>query len=114
MLPTTRRGSSVGRPCLSWFVQSLPLVQFGGASRHRQLLLQFEAVDTFCFVHEDAAGFDERRSCKDPTNGGTVVRPGIDIATHLNIVGSDPDVEAGAQLGATSRRPLPPTGEVQK
>lgn len=51
-------------------------------------LLQLSAVDSFCFIH-DVAGADTARkgkTCRD--NGGIAVNPGIDIATHLNIVTS--------------------------
>ena len=57
-------------------------------------LLQLDAADTFCFVHGDAASFDSRLTCENDANGGVIVRPGIDIATHLNIVGSYPGVVA--------------------
>jgi hypothetical protein len=57
---------------------------------HSGFLLQLESVDTFCFVHHDGVGFDEKRSCEDDVNNGVIVRPGIDIATHVNIVGSYP------------------------
>jgi len=61
---------------------------------HTGYLLQLEAVDTFCFVHDDPAMFQANRACEDDANGGIIVRPGIDIATHLNIVGSYPGYEA--------------------
>jgi len=62
---------------------------------HAGYLLQLEAVDTFCFVHADAAAlFQAQRTCEDDANGGVIVRPGIDNATHLNIVGSFPGFEA--------------------
>lgn len=51
-------------------------------------VLQLTAVDRFCFVHHDAASASNARSCRD--NGGVPVDPGIDIATHLNIVASRP------------------------
>lgn len=51
-------------------------------------LLQLRAVDRFCFVHHGAESASPARSCRD--NGGVAVDPGIDIATHLNIVGSAP------------------------
>jgi hypothetical protein len=57
---------------------------------HSGFLLRLESVDTFCFVHHDGVGFDEKRSCEDDVNNGVIVRPGIDIATHVNIVGSYP------------------------
>lgn len=48
--------------------------------------LELQATDRFCFVHhaaEDMAG-----SCADI--GGVPVSAGIDIATHVNVVGSAP------------------------
>jgi hypothetical protein len=63
-------------------------------STHDGYLLQLEAADTFCFVHGDAAGFNSRLACEDDANDGVIVRPGTDIATHLNIVGSYPGYEA--------------------
>jgi hypothetical protein len=57
---------------------------------HTGYLLQLMAVDTFCFVHGDAMAFQADRTCEDEANGGVIVRTGIDIATHLNIVGSYP------------------------
>jgi len=59
-------------------------------STHDGYLLQLDAADTFCFVHGDAASFDARLTCENDVNDGVIVRPGIDIATHLNIVGSYP------------------------
>jgi hypothetical protein len=58
-------------------------------------VLQLTAVDRFCFVHHDAASASNARSCRD--NGGVSVDPGIDIATHLNIVASRPP---GRQIGS--------------
>ena len=51
-------------------------------------LLQLTAVDRFCFIHHGAEGATPERTCRD--NGGINVDPGIDIATHLNIVTSRP------------------------
>ena len=53
-------------------------------------MLQLTAVDTFCFVHHDAQLFNPAKKCEDPNNNGIIVRPGVDIATHLNAVGSFP------------------------
>jgi hypothetical protein len=53
-------------------------------------LLQLTAADTFCFVHNDASMFDPTKTCEDDANNGVIVRPGMDIATHVNIVGSYP------------------------
>jgi len=51
-------------------------------------LLQLQAVDRFCFVHHDAEMSMPAtgKTCRE--NGGVAVEPGIDIATHLNIVTS--------------------------
>jgi hypothetical protein len=51
-------------------------------------LLQLTAVDTFCFIHDGAGSATSSQSCRG--NGGIAVRPGIDIATHVNIVTSSP------------------------
>jgi hypothetical protein len=51
-------------------------------------LLQLTAVDKFCFIHHGAADATSSKTCRD--NGGINVDPGIDIATHLNIVTSAP------------------------
>jgi hypothetical protein len=51
-------------------------------------LLQLTAVDRFCFIHHGAENATGDRSCGE--NGGIPVDPGIDIATHLNIVTSYP------------------------
>jgi hypothetical protein len=48
-------------------------------------LLQLRAVGTFCFVHHAMAASG---TCRD--RGGVAVVPGIDIATHVNIVASFP------------------------
>ena len=50
--------------------------------------LQLTAVDTFCFIHHGADGAENSKTCRD--NGGVAVNPGIDIATHLNVVTSFP------------------------
>jgi hypothetical protein len=59
-------------------------------STHAGYLLQLEAVDTFCFVHHDALSFNAKLTCEDHANNGVIVQPGVDIATHGNIVGSYP------------------------
>jgi hypothetical protein len=51
-------------------------------------LLQLTAVDRFCFIHNGAEAATAAASCRQ--NGGVDVDPGIDIATHLNIVASAP------------------------
>jgi len=48
--------------------------------------LELQAVDTFCFVHHKRTSTGT--TCLE--NGGIVVMPGIDIATHGNIVSSSP------------------------
>jgi hypothetical protein len=52
--------------------------------------LELRAVDTFCFVHHEAEMFNPGLTCEDDSNNGIIVRPGTDIATHVNIVGSYP------------------------
>lgn len=49
-------------------------------------LIELRAVARFCFVHHDAGTVG--MSCRE--RGGVVVVPGVDIATHLNIVASFP------------------------
>jgi hypothetical protein len=51
-------------------------------------VLQLTAVDRFCFIHHGAEGATSAETCRD--KGGVNVDPGIDIATHLNIVTSAP------------------------
>ena len=63
-------------------------------STHTGYLLQLKAIDTFCFVLGDHEAFQTDLTCEDETNRGVIVQPGIDIATHLNIVGSYPGYEA--------------------
>ncbi|HYP68924.1 MAG TPA: hypothetical protein VEP67_11845, partial [Thiobacillaceae bacterium] len=50
--------------------------------------LELQAVDTFCFIHHMADSASSGKTCRD--NSGVVVTPGIDIATHVNIVASFP------------------------
>lgn len=50
-------------------------------------LLQLVAVDRFCFLHHDAGAAMSRKSCRD--NMGVKIDPGVDVASHLNIVPSD-------------------------
>lgn len=47
-------------------------------------MLQLTAKNRFCFIHHGADGAMAGVSCRD--NGGVRVEPGIDVATHLNIV----------------------------
>ena len=63
-------------------------------STHDGYMLQLQAVDTFCFVNGDPAAFQASRKCEDDANQGVIVRPGIDVATHVNIVGSYPGFAA--------------------
>lgn len=51
-------------------------------------LLELAAVDTFCFIHHDATSAVSDKTCAD--NGGIKLRPGIDVASHLNVVTSFP------------------------
>jgi hypothetical protein len=56
-------------------------------------LLQLSAVDTFCFIHDQFVADTARKSKTCLANGGipvngSALKPGIDIATHLNIVTS--------------------------
>ncbi|HEU0200642.1 MAG TPA: hypothetical protein VFR86_09420, partial [Burkholderiaceae bacterium] len=62
-----------------------PLIQGAGFGGY---LLQLTAVDKFCFIHHDAASATSDRTCRD--NRGINVDPGIDIASHLNVVTSAP------------------------
>ena len=50
--------------------------------------LELQAVDTFCFIHHMADSASAGKTCRD--NSGVVVTPGVDIATHGNIVASFP------------------------
>ena len=60
----------------------------GGRGGRAGYLLQLRAVDTFCFIHHGADGAQNSKTCRE--DGGIAVNPGIDIATHLNIVPSFP------------------------
>lgn len=51
-------------------------------------LMQLTAMNRFCFIHHDAGMASADASCRD--NGGVPVRPGLDIATHLNVVAAPP------------------------
>jgi len=51
-------------------------------------LLQLTAFNRFCFIHHGAEAARAAMSCRD--NGGVKVEPGVDTATHLNIVTNDP------------------------
>lgn len=49
--------------------------------------LELQAVDTFCFIHHGMA-IVSRDTCQE--NAGVVVTPGVDSASHVNIVTSFP------------------------
>lgn len=51
-------------------------------------LLELSALSTFCFIHHMASDATSDRTCRE--NGGVAIVPGIDIASHLNIVTSSP------------------------
>lgn len=51
-------------------------------------LLQLFATERFCFIHHDAAAASASKTCRE--NGGIRIRPGLDTASHLNIVTSFP------------------------
>ena len=51
-------------------------------------LLQLFATDRFCFIHHDAGAATASRTCRD--NGGVKIAPGLDVASHLNVVTSFP------------------------
>ncbi len=55
-------------------------------------VLQLVALRTFCFIHHGAEGAESTATCED--NGGVAVRPGLDLATHLNIVASFPAADS--------------------
>jgi len=50
--------------------------------------LQLVALDKFCFIHHEADMADASKTCQG--NGGVPITPGLDIASHLNIVTSTP------------------------
>lgn len=50
-------------------------------------VLELQAVSAFCFVHHEVPA---HRGATCVERGGVPVSPGIDIATHLNIVSSFP------------------------
>jgi hypothetical protein len=69
-------------------------MQVGVVSTHTGYPLQLKAIDTFCFVLGDHEAFQTGLTCEDEANRGVIVKPGINIATHLNIVGSYRGYEA--------------------
>ena len=58
------------------------------ASSGSGYLLQLVAIDKFCFMHHEADMADAGKTCQE--NGGVAITPGVDIASHLNIVTSAP------------------------
>ena len=51
-------------------------------------LLQLTAVDHFCFIHRGAEAANAATTCRQSRSIN--VDPGVDIATHLNIVARAP------------------------
>lgn len=51
-------------------------------------MLQLFALQRFCFLHHDSSAAEPGKTCLE--NGGVAVSPGIDLATHVNIVTSVP------------------------
>lgn len=72
----------------SHFHRSGPDMESSGAG----YVLELFAVQSFCFIHEDAMCADPEQSCRQ--NGGVPVSVGFDTATHLNIVSSLPPESA--------------------
>jgi hypothetical protein len=58
------------------------------ASSGSGYLLQLVAVDKFCFIHHEGDMAETNKTCQE--NGGVVITPGLDVASHLNIVTSTP------------------------
>jgi hypothetical protein len=50
--------------------------------------IELFAIQRFCFIHHNANTADPNKTCQG--NGGVPVVPGIDTASHLNIVASAP------------------------
>jgi hypothetical protein len=60
-----------------------------GAEEHSsgpRYVLQLFAVQRFCFMHHEPEAADPNLTCQE--NGGVPVVPGLDLASHLNIVSS--------------------------
>ena len=68
-----------------WLGGATPMTMMKGDVKDGYLL-ELQAVNSFCFVHDGAVA--DTGTCND--RGGIPVSPGIDIATHVNIVGSAP------------------------
>jgi hypothetical protein len=47
-------------------------------------VLQLTATSRFCFIHHGADAATSALDCRG--NGGVAVAPGVDIATHLNLL----------------------------
>jgi hypothetical protein len=67
-----------------WFGAAMPMPR----QTVNGQLLQLVAVDRFCFVHHGAEAASPAATCT--ASGGVPVDPGVDIATHLNIVTAPP------------------------
>jgi hypothetical protein len=67
-----------------WFGRVMPMAR----QTVNGQLLQLTAVDRFCFIHHGAEAAAAAVTCR--ANGGVPVDPGVDIATHLNIVTGAP------------------------
>ena len=67
-----------------WLGQAMPQVN----NPVDGYLLQLMAMNRFCFIHHEAGMASSAATCRG--NGGVPVQPGVDIATHLNIVASPP------------------------
>jgi len=86
-----------------WLVRRSDIPQPGGYSHFHWLgsahpmpnesrngyFLELTALDTFCFVHHEHAEVPTSpANCEG--HAGVIVTPGLDLATHLNIVASFP------------------------
>jgi hypothetical protein len=67
-----------------WLGQAMPQVN----NPVDGYLLQLTAMNRFCFIHHEAGMATIAATCRG--NGGVPVQPGVDIATHLNIVAAPP------------------------
>lgn len=65
-----------------WTGQGMPHYEAVGYA------LELTAKNRFCFVHHGADSARSAATCEQ--NGGVVVVPGIDLATHLNIIPGAP------------------------
>jgi hypothetical protein len=86
-----------------WLVDRFDIPQPGGHSHFHWLgpdhpvpnqprsgfFLELTALDRFCFVHHEQGALSTMAaSCKE--NRGVIITPGLDIASHVNIVTSFP------------------------